>query len=92
MEIKKILDHFKGVTRKGKGYMALCPAHNDHHPSLSIGFTEDGQRVLIHCFAGCATKDILKEAGLTMSDLYVAKQEPIQKQSIQTIIQHLFEK
>lgn len=88
MEIKKILDHFKGVTRKGKGYMALCPAHNDHHPSLSIGFTEDGQRVLIHCFAGCATKDILKEAGLTMSDLYVAKQEPIQKQSIQTIYEY----
>lgn len=40
------------------GYTALCPAHNDTKPSLSIKQADNG-RVLVHCFAGCAFKDIL---------------------------------
>ena len=35
----------------------LCPAHNDHKPSLSLGVGEGG-RLLYHCFAGCSPEDV----------------------------------
>lgn len=50
------LDHLD-ASPKGDGYMALCPAHDDHNPSLSLTQTATGVRV--HCFAGCTYQDIL---------------------------------
>lgn len=35
----------------GGGWMARCPAHDDHTPSLKIDGS--GDRLLIHCHAGC---------------------------------------
>ena len=52
-----------------KGYVALCPAHDDHNPSLAIGVGDDG-RVLLKCRAGCDTQDILDALGLDWSDLF----------------------
>ena len=51
--------------------MASCPIHgrggHDRNPSVSI---RDGKRgVSIRCFAGCDTRDILREIGLTFHDL-----------------------
>jgi putative DNA primase/helicase len=43
--------------------MALCPAHDDHNPSLSIKETSEG-KVLLHCFAGCSFEAILGALGL----------------------------
>ena len=34
-----------------KGYRALCPAHNDHRHSFSIGVSDDGKVILYQCFA-----------------------------------------
>jgi hypothetical protein len=42
-----------GARRCGSGWVALCPAHKDRKPSLSIGASENGQ-VLVHCHAGCS--------------------------------------
>jgi hypothetical protein len=54
----------------GRGrWSARCPAHADSSPSLSIAEGKDG-RVVIRCWAGCATKDILAARGLTMRDLF----------------------
>lgn len=39
-------------------FTASCPAHDDRHPSLSL--TVRGGRVLLHCHAGCAFKDIVR--------------------------------
>jgi hypothetical protein len=50
-------------------WMARCPAHPDRSPSLSVAEGHDG-RTLVHCWAGCATSDVLKEFGLSMRDLY----------------------
>ncbi len=50
-------------------WVALCPAHDDRSPSLSIRATDDG-KTLIHCFSGCAPDDILTAIGLTWKDLY----------------------
>jgi putative DNA primase/helicase len=40
------------------GWMARCPAHPDHDPSLSIGEASDG-KILVHCFAGCGQAQVI---------------------------------
>jgi hypothetical protein len=50
-------------------FQARCPAHRDRSPSLSITGGEDG-RVLLHCFAGCATDAILAALKLSRRDLF----------------------
>jgi len=49
-------------------WVALCPAHEDRSPSLSIRDCGDG-RILLHCFAGCATEEVLSSLGLTFRDI-----------------------
>lgn len=39
--------------------MCRCPAHDDRNPSLSVRLGRS--RLLLHCFAGCRTADILRE-------------------------------
>ena len=47
MTLNEFLAHFNNVKGTGNGqYKALCPAHEDHNPSLSIGLAKDGRRVL----------------------------------------------
>ena len=63
-----LLERLEAVKATGHGrWMARCPAHDDRHPSLSIG---DGDRILVHCFAGCAVEDVLTAVGLELSDLF----------------------
>lgn len=47
-----------GGRRSGAGWMALCPAHPDRNPSLSISVGRDG-RALVYCFAGCSQLDVI---------------------------------
>ena len=61
------LTRFEGVRRSGHGYVARCVAHDDREASLSLA-EEDG-KILVHCFAGCKTEDIVDAVGLQMSDL-----------------------
>ena len=49
--------------QRGDGWQALCPAHDDHNPSLSITINDVG-RVLVTCFAGCTFDSILDALGL----------------------------
>jgi hypothetical protein len=64
-----LLRRFEGVKEHNGYFMALCPAHHDRDPSLSISQADDG-RVLIKCHAGCATESIVEAIGLEMSDLF----------------------
>jgi hypothetical protein len=55
--------------RAGPGkWMCKCPVHRDRTASLSV--REGKKCVLIHCFRGCETQDILDTIGLKMSALY----------------------
>jgi hypothetical protein len=54
---------------RARSVMALCPAHGDRSPSLSVGRGKDG-RVLLYCNAGCPFQSIIEAAGLTKSDLH----------------------
>lgn len=56
------------VPCQGHQAMAQCPAHDDSTPSLHITGIEGA--ILLHCFAGCATSEVLDGLGLTMADLY----------------------
>ena len=47
------------VKRRGKGWSARCPAHEDQIPSLSVTEGDDG-RVLLHCHGGCGTTEVLR--------------------------------
>ena len=35
-DIVDVLSHYLSLNKKGKNYMAVCPFHDDHDPSLSI--------------------------------------------------------
>ncbi|MBZ5586925.1 MAG: hypothetical protein LAQ30_33010 [Acidobacteriia bacterium] len=43
--------------RSGAGYVARCPAHDDHSPSLSL--RERDGKVLVHCHTGCSQADVI---------------------------------
>ena len=69
MNINDFLSYFEKSYRSGKDeYQCLCPAHQDKTASLSIKNLPD-ERILIHCFAGCAANDILEAVGLTFDDI-----------------------
>ncbi len=67
MEINSLLAKFKGVTPEHDGWVAVCPAHTDSHPSLRI--TVANSKGLMKCRAGCETSDVLFAVGLTFADL-----------------------
>lgn len=50
-------------------WVARCPAHEDHSPSLSIRELPEG-KILIHCFSGCDPYSIVNSVGLTIGDLF----------------------
>lgn len=71
MKIEEFLSYLKNVKEvKENEYMALCPAHNDKKPSLSVGLSENKNQILLHCYAGCSAEDILNAVGLKKKDLY----------------------
>lgn len=71
MKIQDLLLKFQGVKQVSENqYMAICPAHDDHSPSLSIGLSKDGKQILLNCFAGCKAEDVLNSVGLRLKDLY----------------------
>lgn len=56
------------ARRVGAAWLARCPAHRDRTPSLSIREGRDG-RVVLHCFGGCRTADVLRAAGISWHDV-----------------------
>lgn len=67
--VDRVLQRLDCVKQVSGGYLARCPAHDDPHPSLSISEGDD-RRILLHCWAGCATQDVLAAIGLRFTDLF----------------------
>lgn len=68
--IEKLLASLDKVRKTGSdSWLACCPAHKDKSPSLSVSYTSDGV-VLIHCFAGCATREVLSAVNISFEELY----------------------
>lgn len=51
-----------GGCWSANGGLCRCPAHEDRSPSLSV--RPGRSRLLLHCFAGCRARDILKVLAL----------------------------
>jgi hypothetical protein len=69
----QFLDLFPAKPRqriKG-GYNVICPAHNDHTPSLTVRL--EGGRILLNCRAGCDVDAITKALNIQKSDLFLDK-------------------
>lgn len=67
----RLLFLLDGVREVAPGrWVALCPAHDDKHPSLAVEVNADGSRVLVWCHAGCSTFDVLDAAGCDWGVLY----------------------
>ncbi len=75
-----VLGQLDGVRRIGMGWLALCPAHADRNPSLSVKEAADG-RLLVHCFAGCRLEAVLDAVGLSVRDLFPAR-EPAERRPL----------
>lgn len=70
MTIEALISRLERVKRTGHGrYIARCPAHDDHGPSLSIRELDDG-RILLHCFADCDVQSVLSAINLNFRDLF----------------------
>ena len=66
---QRLLQRLEGVKETGPDtWIALCPAHDDRNPSLSIKQISD--RLLVRCMAHCETGDVLAAVGLKMTDLF----------------------
>src|SRR5579863_6235247 len=68
-KLTEILNKFAGLKATDKGWQALCPAHDDTKPSLSIDV--DHEKVLLHCHAGCEVEEVVEAAGLHLRDLFL---------------------
>lgn len=87
MNLTEFINHFENKKLLGKNqYMVCCPSHADKKPSLCI--TEDNNKILMYCFAGCTHKDILSAINLTERDLFnnekEKKMEILEKEYIYT--------
>ena len=68
--IDSVLQRLENVKKTGPDkWIALCPAHDDKRPSLSIKVADDG-KVLVHCWAGCGAAEIVAALGLSLADFF----------------------
>src|SRR4051812_14855685 len=59
---------------------ALCPAHSDKNPSLTVAW-KDG-RVLMRCWARCRTSDVVLAMGLRMADLFEGPARHVERREV----------
>lgn len=68
MRIDDLIERLSKVKINENGWTALCPAHDDNTPSLSI--RESDGTILIKCFSGCTPKAICSALGVKLNDLF----------------------
>ncbi len=69
-----------GGKRSGKGFLACCPAHDDHNPSLSIDDGDNG-KPLVHCNVNCSQEAVI--AALTERGLWPEAYRPVSPEEIE---------
>lgn len=69
MKLQQLLSSLAKVRQTSRdSWVACCPAHADKSPSMTIKAAPN--TILIHCFGGCSTEEILGAIGMTFDDLY----------------------
>lgn len=68
------LTEFPDAEQQRDGdWVMVCPAHDDHDPSLVVTAADD--RLLVHCRAGCTIHEIADAVGWNTADLWVRRVE-----------------
>jgi 5S rRNA maturation endonuclease (ribonuclease M5) len=70
--VEKVLEAVDDYEERANGYWCVCPAHDDHNPSLHVEMAEDGSALFV-CRAGCEQADVLaalERRGLKPRDLF----------------------
>ncbi|MFG6175783.1 hypothetical protein ACGTN6_00940 [Halomonas sp. THAF12] len=74
-DVHRLLARLDKVKVNGTGrWLACCPAHDDRSPSLAIRETEDGT-LLVKCFTGCPTADVMAAVGMSLADLFPQREQ-----------------
>ena len=55
LSIINLIEGYTSIKKTGKGFVALCPFHDDHNPSMHV----DEEKGLFHCFTCGAGGDML---------------------------------
>jgi hypothetical protein len=59
LSLNKLITELNAKPSGENKFMALCPAHEDKNPSLSI--TDTGNKILVYCHAGCNQKNVINK-------------------------------
>lgn len=94
-QLAEILNKLQKVKNTSTGgFSAACPAHEDKHNSLSI--TEEDNKILVKCYTGCTTEQIVSALGIDMKDLFTDTSEhlketrwPIRNKAGELIAEHV---
>lgn len=75
MQLSEIIPRLNSpVPYKGRqdDYFSFCPCHADGHKTgrRSLRTQQKDGKILLYCFAGCPTEDVVGTLGLTMADLF----------------------
>ena len=76
MQLDELLTRFQGVKmQSGNGhYLALCPCHNDHKPSLDI--KAGGKGIVMNCpVCGANGKAVMQALGLNVRELFYEQRQ-----------------
>ncbi|TKB74206.1 MAG: hypothetical protein E8D46_10170 [Nitrospira sp.] len=68
MTLGEFIAKLDGVRATPRGILALCPSHPDRRQSLSVNEGERG--LLVKCWAGCTTAEIVAAMELRLCDLF----------------------
>ncbi|MEW5954703.1 MAG: hypothetical protein AB1815_13475 [Bacillota bacterium] len=84
MTLAEILPLLREPKPDKGGYMAFCPTHDDgvKNRRRSLSVSEKNGKILLHCFAGCQTEDVVKALNLTMVNLFTEPRQSRQKKEI----------
>ncbi|MFW6030322.1 MAG: hypothetical protein ACOCRO_08725, partial [Halanaerobiales bacterium] len=85
IHLEDFLSKFDKVKQTGSNqWIALCPAHDDRHRSLSISAGKN--KINFHCHAGCTGDEILQTIGLSWEDIYFNDEYGYQSQRDRKIV------
>lgn len=73
--IEAVLAKLDVIKKTKGGGMALCPAHDDTNPSLSVQVEKKG--LLLYCHAGCSLDAICAALGVKPKDLVRNQQQVV---------------
>lgn len=91
MTIDEITSRFNIKSSTANSVQAICPVHKDKRASLSITRIYDdtgNEKIVMHCHAGCKTRDILQSVGLEMKDLFATTNKPKIQTGLDKCIKH----